>query len=316
MKFRKILTVGVREISLDPEYWKRLDALAEKRVSLLKDSPDVQRNMADADCLLAGFGVTVDKTILDIAPKLRYIGVLATAYGKIDVAYAKNKGVTVCNIPGYSTEGVAEFIFAIILEHIRELEKGKKQAREGNYSEAGFSASEIKGKTFGILGLGSIGSRVAEIALGFGANVKYWSRTRKHNIEAKGAVYEAADSFIPKCDFLSLNLAQTEETEKFLNEKRLQAVKHGAIVISTVPMGLVDIDALEKRLAKRDMTFILDHSDEMAAEDLKKLSKHNNCIIYPPIAYITEEARKAKQEIFVGNISAFLNGRPQNAVMS
>ncbi len=314
MKFRKILTIGIRESSLDPEYWKRLDAFSEKRVSLPKDSPDVQRNLVDTDCLLVGFGVTVDKAILDAAPRLRYIGMLGTAYGKIDATYAKSKGTTVCNVPGYSTEAVAEFTFAVILEYIRELEKGKRQARESNYSEAGFMASEIKGKTFGILGLGNIGSRVAEIALGFGANVRYWSRTRKHNIEAKGAVYEAADSLIPKCDFLSLNLAQTKETESFFNEESIRAIKHGAIVINTAPMELVDIDALERRLAKGDMTFILDHSDEMTSEDLKRLTKYANCVIYPPIALITKEARIAKQEIFTGNIEGFLKGKPMNTV--
>jgi phosphoglycerate dehydrogenase-like enzyme len=314
MKFGKILTIGIGESSLGPEYWKRLDMLAERRVNLPKDSPDIRAHLADADCILTGFGVKVDKADMAAAPRLKYIGVLATAYGKIDVASAKAKRITVSNIAGYSTEAVAEFIFAAILEHIREVEKGKRQAREGNYSESGFNATEIRGKTFGILGLGSIGSRTAEIALGFGADVRYWSRTRKPEIEAKGAVYEAADSLIPKCDFLSLNFALTKETEKFLNDKRMQAIKRGAIVVNTAPMELVDIDALERRLAKGDMTFILDHSDEMTPEDLKRLSKHANCVIYPPIAYVTKEARMAKQEIFVGNMESFLKGSPKNVV--
>jgi lactate dehydrogenase-like 2-hydroxyacid dehydrogenase len=314
MKFVKILTVGVKEASLDPGYWKRLDSLALKRVGLPKDSPDVQAHLGDTDCLFVGFGVEVGKVHMDAAPKLRYIGVLATAYGKVDTAYAKSKGVTVCNVPGYSTEAVAEFIFATILEHIREVEKGKRQAREGNISDAGFTATEIKGKTFGILGLGSIGGRVAEIALGFGAGVRYWSRTRKPGIEAKGVVYEAADSLIQKCDFLSLNLAQTKETERFLDEKRIQAIKSGAVVVNTAPMELVNIDALERRLVKGDMTFILDHSDEMTPENLKRLSKYKNCVVYPPIAYVTKEARIAKQEIFVGNIESFLKGSPKNVV--
>jgi lactate dehydrogenase-like 2-hydroxyacid dehydrogenase len=238
--------------------------------------------------------------------------VLATAYGKVDVAYANNKDIIVCNIPGYATEAVAEFVFAVILDHIREVERGKKQARERNYSEVGFSAIEIKNKVFGIFGLGKIGSRVAEIALGFGADVRYWNIDRKKDFETKGIKYEKAGSLIPKCDFLSLHFAQVKNTENFLNEEKIQKIKKGAVVINTAPMELVSINALEKRLKSEDITFILDHSDEMSPGDIKRLSKLKNCIIYPPIAYITKEARIAKQEIFVRNIENFLKGHPTN----
>ena len=213
---------------------------------------------------------------------------------------------------GYSTEAVAEFVFAAILENIRELERGKKLSGEGNYSEAGFSATEIRGKTFGILGLGRIGSRVAEIALGFGADVRYWSRNRKRWIETKGAKYEDADALIPKCDILSLHFACAKGTENFLNESRIQKIRKGAIVINTAPMELVDIDALANSLDRKDITFILDHSDEMKQEDIRRLSQYRNCIIYPPIANITSEAKKAKQDAFVANIENFLSGRPTN----
>jgi phosphoglycerate dehydrogenase-like enzyme len=256
----------------------------------------------------------VEKELIDSAPNLKYIGVLATAYAKVDYAYAASKGIAVCNIPGYATEAVAEFVFAVILDHIREIERGKKQAREENYSEAGFSATEIKDKIFGILGLGKIGSRVAEIALGFGADIRYWSKNRKKELEVRGVKYEDANALIPKCDFLSLHFAQVKETENFLNEERIKKIKNGAIVVNTAPMELVDISALEKRLENGDIAFILDHSDEMSPENINKLSKFKNCIIYPPIAYVTKEARIAKQEIFVGNIENFLKGRPTNQV--
>lgn len=218
------------------------------------------------------------------------------------------------NLPGYNTESVAEFVFAAILEYIRELERGKKQAREGNYSESGFSPIEIKGKVFGIFGAGKIGSRVAEIAQVFGAEVRYWSRNRNRELESKGILYEEADALISKCDFLSLHLAQASETENFLNQSRIQMIKRGAIVVNTAPMELVDTDALEKRLQVGDMTFIMDHSDETSQSDLERLSKYSNCVIYPPIAYVSKEARMAKQEIFVSNIENFLEGKPTNVV--
>ena len=130
----------------------------------------------------------------------------------------------------------------------------------------------------------------------------------------KDIKYEDVDTLIPKCDFLSLHFAQTKETENFLNEERIQKLKIGAIVINTCPMELVSIGALESRLEKGDIIFILDHSDEMSADDLARLSKYKNCIIYPPIAYVSKEARVAKQEIFIGNIVNFLKGKPTNKV--
>jgi lactate dehydrogenase-like 2-hydroxyacid dehydrogenase len=315
MKFKKIVTIGISEPSLDAGYWKRIDSLADKRISLAKDSPDIGKQLADADCMLVNpFAFKVEKGTIDAAPALKYIGALSTAYAKIDFEHAKGRGIAVTNIPGYSTESVAEFVFGMILEHIRELEKGKKQAREGNYSEEGFTATEIKGKTFGIIGLGRIGARVAEIAQGFGADVRYWSRNRKKEAEARGVRYEDADSLIPKCDLLSLHISQTKETEKYLNDERMRKIKKGAIVVNTAPMDVVDIDALERRLKDKDMTFILDHSDETNPEDLKRLSKYDNCVIYPPIGFVTKEARVAKQRIFVENIENFLKGSPTNKV--
>jgi len=315
MKFKKILTIGIEKELLDINSWEKLDSLAEKRVSLSKDSSEIKNHLVDTDCLLVNpFVFKVEKDIINAAPDLKYIGVPSTAYAKVDYKYAESKDIPVFNVPGYSTESVAEFVFGMILDHIRELEEGKNRARKGNYSESGISASEIKNKVFGVVGLGRIGRRVAEIALGFGADVRYWSRNRKSDYEVKGIKYEDVDDLIPKCDFLSLHLAETEETKNFLNEKRIQNLKEGAIIINTAPMELVDVDALEKKLGKGDISFILDHSDEMSKEDLEKLSKHKNCVIYPPIGYVTKEATKIKQEVFVGNVENFLKKTPMNRV--
>lgn len=314
MKFEKTLLVGIDKSALSGESWKKIDKLCQKRVFVPRDSDEIKKQLTDADCLLVGFGVSVAKEDIDIAPKLKYIGILATAFGKVDVSYAKKKGIPVCNLAGYSTESVAEFIIATILENIRGLETGKARGRKGNYSEMGIKATEIKGKAFGVLGLGSIGGRVVQIANGFDADVRYWSKHRKKNFEAKGIKYQDADKLIRDADILSINLAQNAATNDFLNSKRIQSLKNGAVVINTTPMELVDIDALAKRLARGDITFILDHSDEMSKEDLAKLSKYKNCIIYPPMAYITDEARIAKQEIFIMNMVNFLKGKPSNVV--
>ena len=312
MKFKKILAVNISDSSLDKTYWNRLSSLAENFVSI-QDS-ELKRNLKDVDGLLVPFGYNVDKKLMDSIPSLKYVGILATAYGKVDIAHAKSKNIIVCNLPGYSTEAVAEFVFSALLENMRLLEKGKIQARQENYDFAGFPAKEIKNKIFGILGMGSIGTRTAELALAFGAQVCYWSRSRKPEIEKKGAIYIDADELLKTGDIISLHFAETSYTQNFINKERIALIKKGAILINTSPMELIEFNALNERLKINDMTFILDHSDEMTTSDLGKLSKYKNCIIYPPIAYVSKEARIAKQEIFIENIENFLKGSPTNKV--
>ncbi len=316
MKFKKLVLLGVDEGSLEQSYQDRLNSLVEEKVALKREvsQEELNRELADADGLLVGFGVAITKENLDSAPNLKYIGVQATAYGKIDIDYAKEKGVVVCNLAGYSTESVAEFTFAAILDAIRAIEEGKIRGRSGNYSESGLSATEIKGKIFGILGLGSIGSRVAEIAQGFGADVRYWSRNRKSEMETKGLTYEEIDDLISKSDFLSINLAETAETRDILSSERFSLLKKGVVIINTAPMELVNLDGLEEGLKSEDITFIFDHSDEFAPENMQRFSQYKNFIIYPPIAYITREAAVNRQEFLIANMEKFLEGNSQNVV--
>ena len=304
MKFRRILVTGFNRSDLNENVWARI----QKNTNKIIFKPE-----ADVDCLFAKFN-KIDKKFIDSLPQLKYIGLLATGFGTVDIAYAKSKKIVVSNIPGYATESVAEFVFGLILEHIRDLEKAKLVGRQSDYSGNGFSACEIKRKQFGIIGLGRIGRRVAEIALGFGAKVSYWSRNRKKDMEKKGIKYELIDELIPKCDFLSLHLSKTKETEGILNKKRINSVKKGAVVVNVAPMELVDLSALANRLKKGDITFIFDHPDEMEKKDVEKLAKYKNCIVYPPIGFVTNEAIALKKEIFVSNLENFLNGHPSNQV--
>jgi len=311
VKFKKALLIGITENSLEPKYWKQLESSIENKVFVAKDSPDIEKEIKDADCLLLAFATSVTKELLDKAPNLKYVGQFSTAFGKVDVDSAKSKGVPVANLPGFSTESVAEFTIAAILAAIRGLEIGRQRGKGLNVDESGIKAWEIKGKEFGIVGLGRIGTRVGELAKAFGANVSYWSRNKKDN---SGFKYMDLDELVTNSDFLSLHAAQAPETEKIMDAKKFASLKPNCVVINTCPMELVDLDGLCARLAKKDIIFILDHSDEMTEDDLKKVSKYENCIIYPPIAYISQEAMVIKQIMFVSNIESFLKGKPQNTV--
>ncbi|MCK5561958.1 MAG: hypothetical protein KAJ51_15270 [Thermoplasmata archaeon] len=315
MKFEKILMIGYDEKTFNQEQWNRIDLMTNQRILLPKDSPEISEHLITTDCILVKLGATIDQNMIDSMPKLKYIGMLGTGYGRIDASYAASKDITVCNIAGYSTESVAEFVFSLILEFIREIERGKIQARGGNYSEDGFRAYEIKGKTFGVIGLGRIGSRTAEIASeGFGADTRYWSRRRKDEYENKGIKYQEVEELLKESDFISIHLEFNKETEHFLNNDLIQKIKPNSVVVNTAPMELIDINALEKRLEIGDISFILDHSDELTESDATRLSKYENCIIYPPIGYISNEATLAKLDMFVDNIENFMEGTPTNKV--
>lgn len=310
MRFNKAALINIRETALDTEHWRQLDKFISKRVNLPKDSPELLKELKDADCILVGFDTPVSAEMIAASPNLKYIGVLATAYGSVDIEAAKKRGIPVSNLGGYSTESVAEFVIAVILENIRQLYEGRQRGLALNPSSDGIRAREIKGKVFGVVGLGNIGGRVAEIAKGFGANVRYFSKDRTNNIFQ----YQDIDALLPECDFISINLSQNSETTGFFNAERIDSLKSGAVIVNTAPMKLIDIDALAKRLAKGDITFIMDHLDEMEGGDTQKLSKFKNCIIYPPIAWLTDEAKMNRQEIFISNIEGFLSGKPSNIV--
>jgi phosphoglycerate dehydrogenase-like enzyme len=172
------------------------------------------------------------------------------------------------------------------------------------------SARELKNSNFGVIGLGSIGGRVAELAAGFGANVSYWSRNKKES----QFTYKELEALLAESDYISVNVAQAPETENLLNEKTIPLIKAGAVVISTVPPEVTNTDALATRLAKGDITFVSDHGDEMSKENLDKIKQYSSCMLLPAIGFITAEARINKQEIFVSNMASFLEGKPQNKV--
>jgi glycerate dehydrogenase len=313
MKFNKLLMLDFNENSFDKQYLDRLNKVCEQKIMIPRDSPEIQNHL-DADGILVNFLPIVDKGRIDSMKNLKYIGIMATGYGRIDHEHARTTNIPVCNIPGYSTESVAEFGFAVILEHLRDLERGKQQVRQGSYSEEGFSGIELKGKTFGVIGLGNIGKRIAEIALGFGCDVRYWSKHRKEEYETKGIKYQDIDQLIHECDIVSLNLALNKETENFLDSERMNKMKTGAIILNLAPMELIDIEVLKQRISKGDLSIIIDHTDEMKPELCKELSNHKNCVLYPPIAYVSKEAAVNKQEIFISNLEKFLSGSPQNVV--
>ncbi len=311
MKLQKLLCLAFSGNELEDSQWNELDNLAITRV--LVGSEAELGNNTDADSLLVKLGAKVPKELIHKLPNLKYIGMLGTGYGGIDTTYAASKGIAVTNIADYATEAVTELTFGILLEYYRDISKARSQAKAGNYSDD-FSGGEIKGKKFGVIGLGDIGKRTAQLAQAFGADVSYWSRNHKEDAEATGIKYVELDDLMTNSDIITLNLAYNPETEGIINADRISKIKHHAILINPSPMELIDFPALLERLKKNDIVFMLDHSDEMTPEQLRPLQAMDNVIVYPAIGYITSEASQLKKRIYIDNIKNFLESKPSNKV--
>ena len=314
--FKKMVFLNYRGSELWTQYWHRIDRLTTNKILISKDSPNLQSELKNAEALLLKpVGDKINKAFIDTMPKLKYIGMLGTGTGGVDLAYCNSKKIVVTNVRDYATEGVVEITFGWIFDQIREIEREKNEARKGDYSGSTFGGVEIKGKNFGVIGLGNIGRRTAEIAKAFGANVRYWSRNRRESEEKiLGIQYMDVNSLIQTSDFITLNISFAPETRDFLDGERINLIKKGSILINPSPMELINFDALVKRLNKNDMTFIFDHSDEVEPKQLNILKNFSNCIVHLPIGFTTEEAMATKQESFAKNIEGFLRGSPKNVV--
>lgn len=319
MKLEKVVLVGFTKENLDHKYWKKLEAISSQIVFHNGDINSSLEDNPEADVLLVKLGAKIGKTQFDRGSNLKYIGMFGTGFGGIDADYGAKKGVVVTNISDYATIGVAEFTFGVLLEHMRRLAEGRKLAKNMLFSEDDFfSVSEISGKTFGVIGLGNIGKKVASMANCFGARVIYWSTNRKHIFEGEDLRFAELDDVMREADILSINVALNDKTKGLINSNRIDLVKSGSIIVNLSPMDLFDLKALESRLGKKDMTVIFDHTDELTKDQLELLGSliadSEQLIAYPPIAYTTIEASARKQKIFIQNIESFIAGEPTNKV--
>lgn len=310
----KAVFIDYKEEDLRPDCYERIKSLFESITFTTRDDSTLLEMLADAEALFVKISTKIDKEVVDAVPNLKYIGVQSAAFDAIDAPYARSKGVTVCNLGGYSTEAVAEFFFASLFEQVRELEKARQQARNEDYSFSSFMGVELKDKVVGVVGAGKIGSRVAEIGLGIGMRVIYFSRTNKPLIDGLGAQKKDLDEVLSRSDFVSCNLALNEETEGIISKGKINLLKEGCVFISLSPPTLLDQEAMMTRAGKGEITFVFDHSDDIEPELAKRFLETKNCVVYPPVAFRTEEADAARWDTFASNIEQFVAGNPQNVV--
>jgi len=311
-KFQKLVVLD--KVKMAKEQEKDIKSLA-KEVAIYNDTAknkaEVIKRIGNADAIITSW-TDLDKEIFDACPNLKYLGIWATGYGWIDVKYANEKGVTVTNVPGYATESVAELVFGQLISLLRKTREADERVRQGKFEQEGLEGQELRGKTIGIIGLGRIGTRVAELAKAFGMNVIYFSRTRKPDSEKNEIKWSTLDELVKKADIITLHASSGEE---LLSEKELDEMKDGAIVINFGIAGAVNEDALIKRVKNGKLFAIMDH---YVGHKIKSgfIEQKSRTLLTPEIGFYTTQALSRLTQICIENAKSYLAGKVQNRVVS
>ena len=297
--------------------WSGLEKLGELVVYDRTKPEETMARAADADIVLTN-KVIISREVMAQLPKLKYIGVLATGYNVVDIEEAHKRGIIVTNVPAYSTESVAQMVFAHLLTVTNRVEHYAIQNREGRWSNnPDFSycdtlLSELAGKTFGIVGLGNIGMRVAQIAQAFGMKVK--ALTSKTTLPA-GIEKVELDELLATADVLSLHCPLIDGTRHLINCDSLKKMKPSAILINTGRGPLIDDQAVADALAEGKLyAFCADVLTEEPPKADNPLLSQPNAYITPHIAWASYEARIRLIQIATDNVAAFISGQPINKV--
>jgi glycerate dehydrogenase len=262
----------------------------------------------------------ITRALIENASQLKCICVTATGYNNVDIAAAKEYGIPVCNVAGYSTTAVAQHVFAMMSALQNKISLHNDSVQKGDWSahrDFCYTLSpihEFAGKTMGIYGFGRIGQQVAKLANAYGMHV---IATHKHPIrdKGKGADFVEWETLLKRSDYLSLHAPLNTDNQGIINEKTLQKMKATAVLINTGRGGLINEKDL--RDALQVGTIAAATLDVLSAEP--PAVKHpllglNNCLITPHIAWASVEARETLLEETVKNVKAFINGEPRNVV--
>lgn len=298
-----------------------LDCLKEFGETVYYDSIDRQtliREIGKYDAVLCNKTV-IDRTVLESADKLKYIGLFATGYNNIDIECARERGVTVCNAGSYSTDAVAQQVFAYLLEHYTKLSQYNALVHSGGwitsptFSMLTYPTDELAGKTIGLVGCGNIGKAVAEIAKAFKMRVLAFVRTPR---DIPGVETVSFDELLENCDIISVHCPLNGDSESLFNSAAFEKMKNGAYFINTARGAIVDDNALCRALCSGKLSGAA--IDVLRTEPMEKdcvLLKAPNLIITPHTAWAPLSTRRRLLEIVSNNIRGFLNGKPQNKIV-
>lgn len=324
----KIRNLGVMKIVVLDGYalnpgdlsWAGLASIGTYDVYERTARAEIIDRACGADALLTN-KVPLDRSVLGQLPGLKYIGVTATGYNIIDTDYAAQHGIVVTNVPGYSTDSVVQLTFALLLELCQRVQRHSDKVKDGKWARSpdfcfwDYPLTELSGKTMGIIGFGDIGQRVADVATGFGMRILANSRTRTDQSHRRNFKWADIAELLEQSDVVSLHCPLTPQTEGLINRDTLRRMKSTAFLINTARGPIVDETHLAEALNAGQLAGA--GLDVLTAEPPmpdNPLFSAKNCLITPHIAWATKEARNRLMEEVIGNLTAFMIGKPINVI--
>lgn len=293
-----------------------IDALGEVTYHNMLNEDEIIANCADTEVIICN-KANITRRIMESCKKLRYVGVFATGYNNIDVAAANDHNITVCNVPGYSTNAVAQHAFAMILQLATSLQQYNNSVHNGSwvntkqFSYFPFPMIELAGKTLGIFGFGAIGQAVAKMGEAFGMRVIFTSRSKKESKFEQVPL----DRLFRESDFLTFHSPLTPETKEIVNKQTLSMMKPTAFFINTARGGIMveqDVaDALNNDIIAGAAIDVLT-KEPMVANHPFLTAK--NCILTPHVAWAPLETRSRLILMVAENVRAWQNGAPIHQV--
>lgn len=299
--------------------WDWLGKYGEYKVYDRTNKEDIIKRAEDADILIINKSV-ITAEMLDKMPKLKYVGLQSTGYNVIDCDAARKRGITVSNIPAYSTNAVAQLVFAFILQITNKVTLHSDAVHEGEWCECPdfcfwkAPLAELDGKTIGIIGYGSIGQRVSKIADAFGMKTLVYTPHPQPE-KYRNIAFVTFEELLSNSDIITCHCPLNRNTENLIDKEALAKMKKTAILINTSRGPVVDDEALAEALNHGEIQAA--GLDVLRVEPPSKdnpLLTAKNCYITPHIAWAAYETRARLLSILEDNLKAFLNGKPQNVV--
>lgn len=316
----KIVVLDAYTLNPGERRWEELEELGEVVVHDRTAQLDVVRRAKDAEVVLTNKTI-LDGFILNLLPKLKYIGVLATGYNVVDLDVARQRGIVVTNIPAYSTQSVAQMAIAHLLNITQRVAHYAHEVHNGVWSAQpdfcywNTPLIELAGKKIGIVGFGNTGQATAQIAEALGMEVWVYTSKPKKSLPKKYQKVTLNELF-SACDVVSLHCPLTAENKEMVNSFRLSLMKQGTILINTSRGGLIDEKALEQALLSGKLLGAgLDVLSSEPVPNGNPLLKLKNCFITPHIAWATRESRMRLMNQAVENLKAWMEGRTINNVL-
>ena len=312
----KVVILDAKTLTNDDIDFSVFDEFGEVTIYDYTKYNQIAERIKDAEIILCNKSIMNRMTLKD-AKNVKYIGLFATGYNNVDIEYTNERNITVCNAGSYSTNAVAQHVFALILEHYNKVGEYNKFVKDGGWIHSEkFSPfkpmKEMDGRTLGIVGYGSIGKKVAKIAQAFDMKVLAYNRSPKKDESVR---FVEMDELLEKSDIVSIHCPLNSDSEKMCNKEFFEKMKDGALFINTSRGGVVDEQALIDAVKSKKISGA--GLDVVAVEPMEKheeILDIDNIIITPHSALAPVETRTRLVEIVKNNIKKWVAGAPVNVI--